>query len=77
MTQDVLCHDIKSQMYNSYVSLAVIFPLIEAWITTSNSCLKRKKNQNNKEHLKALDEALVSLSLSLKSLYQTIAGRCF
>ena len=33
----------RIQMYNSYVSLAVIFPLIEAWITTSNSCLSGKK----------------------------------
>ena len=30
---------------STYVSLAVIFPLIEAWITTSNSCLYRKSRQ--------------------------------
>jgi len=29
----------------TYVSLAVIFPLIEACITTSNSCLYRKSRQ--------------------------------
>ena len=31
---------------STYVSLAVIFPLIEAWITTSNSCLHRKSKRD-------------------------------
>ena len=52
-------------MYNSYVSLAVIFPLIEAWITTSNSCLKWKKLKITKN----IENAGRSVSFSLSQLF--------
>ena len=40
MLRDSCYYDHKGN--STYVSLAVIFPLMEAWITTSNSCLHSK-----------------------------------